>query len=774
MPHATRAPQVRNFVVLGSPCPPVVPPFKPIVDAREASGPALLRRHLSCLRIWAIGHDLRSRGKQARTADMNRFDLRIAWLLALTVGCGTAAPPPPPAPPAPPASVSTPPASPQPAPPRADTSLIPRNVLFGDPDRVRARLSPDGKHLSFIAPYEGVLNIWIAPTIQPEQAKPLTKETARDISRYHWTYTNHHIVFAKDKAGDENWHLVAVNVDNGEQQALTPAEGVASRILHVSPKHPKQLLVGLNDRDPKWHDVYRVDITTGKRQLVRKNEDGFITFIADDSYRLRLGLKQRPDGSEAYFDPSQPGKKSDEPVFVVPHGDTITTSPFGFNPKGTKLLLVDSRERNTSALFEFDLRSRKAKLLAEDAKADIDDVLVHPRTRKVQAASSNYDRRRWQVIDASIEPDLTYLKTVFDGELSVVDRTLADDRWVVAYQTDTGPSRYYRYDRKDKKATFLFTTRKALEGLSLAKMHPVEIESRDGLKLVSYLTLPVDSDPDGDARPSSPLPMVLLVHGGPWARDEWGFDSYHQWLANRGYAVLSVNYRGSTGFGKHFVNAADGEWAGKMHQDLLDAVEWSIGQKVAQRDKVAIMGGSYGGYATLVGLTFTPETFACGVDIVGPSNLLTLLQTIPPYWAPMIELFTKRVGDHRTEEGRAQLLARSPLTKVDQIRRPLLIGQGANDPRVKQTESDQIVKAMQEKKIPVTYVLYPDEGHGFVGAENRMSFNAVAEIFLAQCLGGSYQPIGGDLEGASIQVPAGADAIYSLPEALSSQPRDGH
>jgi len=278
--------------------------------------------------------------------------------------------------------------------------------------------------------------------------------------------------------------------------------------------------------------------------------------------------------------------------------------------------------------------------------------------------------------------------------------------------------------------------------------------------------LPPTSDPDGDGKPSQPLPLVLFVHGGPWGRDNWGLNSSHQWLASRGYAVLSVNYRGSTGFGKAFINAADGEWAGKMHDDLIDAVRWAIAQRVADPQRIAIMGGSYGGYATLVGLTFTPKQFACGVDIVGPSSLITLLENVPPYWMPMMPLLKTRVGDHTTPEGRKFLLSRSPLSRVDAIERPLLIAQGANDPRVKQQESDQIVGAMQKKHIPVTYVLYADEGHGFARPANRTSFFAVAEIFLAQCLGGSYQPIGSDFEDSTIQVPAGAEQIYSLSAAL--------
>jgi dipeptidyl aminopeptidase/acylaminoacyl peptidase len=312
----------------------------------------------------------------------------------------------------------------------------------------------------------------------------------------------------------------------------------------------------------------------------------------------------------------------------------------------------------------------------------------------------------------------------------------------------------------------LFANRDDLDDYPLVKMHTPVVKSRDGLDLVCYLSLPPGTDPENDGRPSSPVPMVLLVHGGPWARDAWGLNPSHQWLANRGYAVLSVNYRGSTGFGKEFINAANGEWSGKMHDDLIDAVDWAINEGIAQRDKVAIMGGSYGGYATLVGLTFTPQVFACGVDIVGPSNLVTLLQNVPEYWIPFMPVMKVRVGDVDSEAGREGLLARSPLSRVDKIERPLLIGQGANDPRVKKLESDQIVGAMTKHNIPVTYVLYPDEGHGFARPENRMSFNAVAEAFLAEQLGGRFEPVGDDFTNASIEVPAGKDGVPGLSEAL--------
>jgi dipeptidyl aminopeptidase/acylaminoacyl peptidase len=375
----------------------------------------------------------------------------------------------------------------------------------------------------------------------------------------------------------------------------------------------------------------------------------------------------------------------------------------------------------------------------------------------------------WRILDDAIRADMEYLESVEDGEVLVTSRTLDDKLWTVAYLLDDGPVKFYLYDRDKKDAKFLFTSRDDLANYEFVKMHTPIIKSRDGLNLVSYLSLPKGSDPDGDGIPDKPLPLVLDVHGGPWARDGWGFNSSHQWLADRGYAVLSVNYRGSTGFGKNFVNAANGEWSRKMHDDLIDAVNWAVEQGIANRDKVCIMGGSYGGYATLVGLTFTPEVFACGVDIVGPSSLVTLLQNVPPYWIPFMPVMKVRLGDVDTEEGRAELLKMSPLPLVDKIVKPLLIGQGANDPRVTQLEADQIVHAMEAKKIPVTYVLYPDEGHGFSNEPNRMSFNAVTEAFLAEHLGGKYEPVGDDFEGSSIHVPVGAEGVPGIKEELSAE-----
>jgi dipeptidyl aminopeptidase/acylaminoacyl peptidase len=414
--------------------------------------------------------------------------------------------------------------------------------------------------------------------------------------------------------------------------------------------------------------------------------------------------------------------------------------------------------------------------------------MSHPTENTIQAVSFDYDRLRWQFFDKGVEADFAHLKNVADGDITIVSRTLDDRQWIVAFLMDNGPVRYYHYDRPTKKERFLFTNRDELSKWPLQKMHPVVIRARDGLELVSYLTMPPSSEASGRGSgvgdqgsgvgsreqvagspiPRSPVPLLIDVHGGPWARDSWGLNPNTQLWANRGYAVLSVNYRGSTGFGKKFANAGEKEWGRKMHEDILDAADWAEKNKIADPAKIGIMGGSYGGYETLVAMTLSPDRFACGVDIVGPSNLITLLKTIPPYWGPALQMFKDRVGDPGTEEGRKLLTERSPLTYADRIRRPLLIGQGAHDPRVKQSEADQIVRAMQEKKIPVTYVLFSDEGHGFHRPENNIAFTAVTEAFLARHLGGRYQDYGDSFKGSTIAAPTGTDQVPDLPQALAA------
>ncbi|MBI1827141.1 MAG: S9 family peptidase [Planctomycetes bacterium] len=647
-------------------------------------------------------------------------------------------------------------------------TIIPRETLFGNPDRASPQISPDGTKLAFLAPVNGVLNVWVGPSDDPSKAKAVTNDTNRGIRRYQWAYTNQHIIYLQDKGGDENWRVFGVDLAKNETKDLTPIEGVAAQLIDVSHKFPDEILVGLNDRDKKNHDVHRINIRTGDKKLVLQNNEGFTGFTTDTDYNIRFVAKQTQNGGMEILKPAEGDKWTN--FITIGMEDAMTTAPEDVDKTGKVLYMLDSRNRNTAALAMLDIATGKETIIGEDSKADVGGIMIHPTERNIQAYSVNYLRNEWHVVDPSVKGDFEKLRGVAEGDFSIGSRTLDDKKWIVAYVMDSGPVRYYLYDRGTKNANFLFTNNQRLEKVTLAKMTPTVIKSRDKMDLVSYLTLPATEKATGKTpRPSHPLPMVLFVHGGPWARDAWGLNGSHQWLANRGYAVLSVNYRGSTGFGKNFINAANMEWAAKMHDDLIDAVNWAVKEKIADPTKVAIMGGSYGGYATLVGLTFTPDTFACGVDIVGPSNLVTLLNTIPPYWTPMIETFTKRVGDHRTEEGKSMLTQRSPLTFADRIKKPLLIGQGANDPRVKQAEADQIVNAMKSKSIPVTYVLYPDEGHGFARPENRMSFNAVAEAFLAEHLGGRYQPVGGDFTNSTISVPAGASNVPGLSDAIATK-----
>jgi dipeptidyl aminopeptidase/acylaminoacyl peptidase len=652
--------------------------------------------------------------------------------------------------------------------------LIPRDVLFGNPRRAQARLSHDGKWISFQAPVNGVLNIWVAPAGDLTKAKSVTEEKVRPIPSHDWAYDNKHILYIQDKNGDENFHLYATDVVSGETKDLTPIDGVRAQLQESSPKFPDELLVGLNDRDKRYHDIWRINIATGEKKLVEQNP-GIAGFVTDDDFRVRLAMNYTRSGGQVLQVPekNKDGEITDWKDFLeFRPEDAMTSGPAGFDKTGETLYLEDSRNRNTAGLFAMDLESGHTKLIAEDPRTDVGGVLIHPTEKNIQAVSFTYGRTEWKVIDPAIAADIEYLKKFQDGDFIVTSRTLDDKQWTVAFMHDNGPVKFYRYIRKpERKMVFLFNNRDDLGDYPLVKMHDRVIKTRDGLNLVSYLSLPPSSDPNADGIPNHPLPMVLDVHGGPWARDNWGLNAYHQWLANRGYAVLSVNYRGSTGFGKEFINAANGEWAGKMHDDLLDSVKWAVDNKIADKEKVAIMGGSYGGYATLVGMTYTPEVFACGVDIVGPSSLVTLLQNVPDYWQPFMPVMKVRVGDVNTEEGRAALLKRSPLTHVDKIKRPLLIGQGQNDPRVKRKEADQIVKAMTDKNIPVTYVLYPDEGHGFHRPENNKSFNAVTEAFLAEQLGGRFEPVGSDFKGATITVPVGAEHVPGLAKALATIPK---
>lgn len=639
-----------------------------------------------------------------------------------------------------------------------ETQLIPREVFFGNPDRVNVQISPDGEKLSYLAPHQGVLNVWVQ-TIGSDDARPVTNATSRPIRVYFWAHNAQQIIYMQDRAGDENFRLYAVNLDGGDEVELTPFENVQARVTARDRNFPDEILVAVNNRVLQLHDVWRINTRTGDGEMVFQNDAGYAQFAADSQFQVRLATKIVPHtgGQRAYMRDSADGEWYELADWSME--DAMTSGVLGFSRDGDTVYMLDSRNSNTSRLYAYQTHGEDGPdyvALAADNRADVSDVVIAPATGHPQAVAFEYARQEWMVMDPAIKDDWAYLQSIADGEMSIASRDHADQKWIVNYVRDDGPVAYYLYDRANRNAEFLFTNRSQLEGLPLAKMKPVVIQARDGLKLVSYLTLP----PGKNARK---LPMVLLVHGGPWARDSWGYNSIHQWLANRGYAVLSVNFRGSTGFGKNFLNAGNREWAGRMHEDLIDAVNWAVGEGIADPDRVAIMGGSYGGYATLVGLTFTPEFFAAGVDIVGPSHVRTLLESIPPYWEPIKAMFEQRVGSLDAPEYLDRI---SPLMRVDQIRRPLLIGQGKNDPRVKEAESQQIVEAMQEKNLPVTYVVFPDEGHGFARPENNMAFFAITEAFLAEHLGGQFEPISSEVRQSSAQIEAGADLIPGLSQTL--------
>jgi dipeptidyl aminopeptidase/acylaminoacyl peptidase len=653
-----------------------------------------------------------------------------------------------------PPSAAPSPAPPSPPPPPGIPGLIPRRLLFADPDRSVVRISPDGRRLAFLAPVDGVLNLWIAPVTDPATARPVTRVTDRSLGPWLvWLPDSRHVVFFREQGGDENWQAHGIDLKGGTVRALTPGPGVTCYVQQVSHRFPHELLIAHNARDKRFFDIDRVDVSTGRRTLLQQNE-GFRSHFTDGHFRVRFALRQLDDGGLEYLKRAAGGGW--ELFTRVDVADAMATYAIEISDDDAELYWLDSRGRDTAALVAQDMKTGRVRVLAEDARADLGDVFLAPLTLRPMAVAANFARKRWHAVEPAYRRDIAVLDRPAHGDVALVAVSHDQRHWLVHYERHAASGRYVHYDRAAGKTRVLFPSRRALENVPLVAMEPVVVKARDGLSLVCYLSRPRGAPP-------GPLPMVLLVHGGPWARDVWSFNSNHQWLANRGYAVLSVNYRGSTGFGKAFVNAANLEWAGKMHDDLIDAVDWAIGQGIADPTRVAIYGGSYGGYSALVGLTFTPEKFACAVDLVGISNLMTFLDTIPEYWKPWQSVWKARMGDYTTEAGQRFLQERSPLNRVDRIVRPLLIGHGANDPRVKVSESEQIVTAMRQRGIPVTYVYYADEGHGLRRPENRRSFTAVAEAFLAHHLGGRYEPINDDFKDSTIDFKAGRELIPGLP-----------
>ncbi len=607
--------------------------------------------------------------------------------------------------------------------------LVPRQVLFGNPERVSPRISPDGTRLAWIAPDDGVLNVWVNAVGAPlADAQAVTADRDRGIRSFFWAHDNRHLLYIQDVGGDEDWHLFDVDLDVGTIRDLTPFEGVQARVEEADKHFPDTILVGLNRDNPQLHDVYRLDLPTGRLDKIVENP-GFVGFLADAELKVRGGLAPLPDGGMVIMVRDTPDDEW-RPLLQYGQDDALTTEPVAFTEDGGALWVVSSVGANAGRLVRLDLATAAVEVVAGDPQYDVAGVRLHPDTREPQLVTYVKERTDYQVLDPAIAEDVATLRAVDPGDLTLVGHDDPDSTWLAAYTNDDGPVRYYAYDRASRQATFLFEHQPALAQYELATMEPFSFEARDGLTIHGYLTFPPGVGRAG-------LPAVLNVHGGPWARDTWGFNPEAQWLANRGYLCIQVNFRGSTGYGKDFVNAGDREWGAKMHDDLLEAVDWVTGQGYADPKRVAIYGGSYGGYAALVGAAFTPDAFACAVDIVGPSNLATLIKSIPAYWEPLIAQFHTRVGNPDTEE--AFMWERSPLSRAGDIRIPLLIAQGANDPRVKQAEAEQIVAALTEKGIDHEYLLFPDEGHGFAKPANRLKFYAAAERFLAKHLGGRFE-----------------------------------
>jgi dipeptidyl aminopeptidase/acylaminoacyl peptidase len=645
-----------------------------------------------------------------------------------------------------------------------DFELISRKSFFDDPDLTQGRISPDGTKVSYIAPLGGVKNVWVAPIDNLSAAKAVTADTSRGTRQHDWAYNDQNLLYMRDQGGDENYHVISIDLETGEEIDLTPYENTLGTLVGGSYRHPDKYLIGMNDRDPKWHDVYVVDLKTGERELLELN-NGFAGYVADDDLNLRLATKPTPEGGMSIQKKTTGGEWGE--FIAIRKDDVFSFNVLGFSADSKYFYMTDSVGRNTSALYEVDFETGERSILASSDVADIGDVLMDHDSGKPVAYSVDYLQGEWHAIGDTVLATLEGAMQTIPGDKGIAGQSEDGSKWIVFSSIPSSPAAYYLVDQDSGTASKLFDTRSNLVGKPLVDMHPVVIKSRDGLDLVSYVSLPPHISVADDFNVSETVPMVLWVHGGPWARDGYGYSGIAQWLTNRGYAVLQVNYRGSTGFGKDFVNAGAKEWAAAMHDDLIDAVDWAIAKGITSEGQVAIGGGSYGGYATLVGVTFTPEKFACGVDIVGPSNLVTLLDSIPEYWQSFFEVLVNNVGDPRTEEGQRFLRSRSPLFLADRITKPLLIGQGANDPRVTQIEADQIVSAMEERNLPVTYVLYPDEGHGFGRAENADSFLAVSEVFLAQCLGGRYEDFGDSFDGSSATAPHGAEFVPGLAEALA-------
>ncbi|MGB9372585.1 MAG: S9 family peptidase [Jiangellales bacterium] len=603
------------------------------------------------------------------------------------------------------------------------TDLIPRDVLFGNPERAGAALSPDGTRIGFLAPVDGVMNVWVGPLDDLSAATPVTADRGHGVRVFVFAHDDRTLLYLRDSDGDENWRLYTLDLQTGESTLRTPGEGVTAAVLSHNRWHPTTVLVGLNADNPQLHDVYSLDLVSGELTKVESNP-GFAGWLVDSEQQVRGGAAMTPDGGVAVLLRDESGEFV--PWRQIGPEDVASTNVLGYTRDGSAMLLSSSEGVNAGRLVRLDLATGVETVLAEDPTYDVSGMVTDPETLEPLSVVFDKERDEWVHLDADFGAEIDALRARLTGDFGI-SRDRANRTWLVTESPSDGPVRYYRYDRDSRELSLLFVHKPALERYDLAPMEPFAFTSRDGLTVHGYVTYPVGVERAG-------LPAVLNVHGGPWYRDSWGYNAEAQWLANRGYACVQVNFRGSTGYGKAFLNAGDREWGAAMHDDLLDAVDHLANTGTIDRERVGIYGGSYGGYAALIGAAFTPDVFRCAVDMVGPSNLSTLIESVPEYWQPQIALFHTKVGNPETE---AEFLwSRSPLSRVDDIVIPVLIAQGKNDPRVKEAEAQQIVDAMADKGLPYEYLLFDDEGHGLVRPENRERFYAAAESFLATHLGG--------------------------------------
>ncbi|PVX61050.1 S9 family peptidase [Paraburkholderia unamae] len=645
------------------------------------------------------------------------------------------------------------------------SARVSRRELFAHEENRALQISPDGATLSFIRSGAGAPNVWLAALDAPHDAKPITFFSGRGVSEYRWTPDCRHLLVMKDVAGEEHTQLHAVDVATGAIRDLTADPAVKTKLLSASAGLPDTALVAFNSRDGRYFDVYRVDLLTGVRTLVLKNDARYTDFIASSSGRLRVAVRVNPeDGSSTYFDLSTSPARA---FLTVPLRALRSSKVLSVTARGT-LVMLYAFQSDLANVVEVDIETGAIRQLAQARTADIVDVLDEQGSGAILASREDPLVGVWEVRSPQVEIDFALLGAQAGTSFKIVSQTPDGQRWLVQIASQHRPDDYAIWSRERRQLTRLFSSRPTLEARELASTTAIEFRAADGLRITGYLTLPANTPLD-HGRPRERLALVLNVHGGPWLRDEFGFNAEAQWLAAQGYAALSINFRGSCGFGNAFMEAADGAWSAAMHDDLLDAVQWAIDQGIADPQKVAIYGLSYGGYSALVGLAFTPGVFACAVDIAGPSNLVSLLGAMPAWWTFQRPQFALRMGDPASAAGEAELRERSPISRVSAITQPLLIAQGTNDPRVRVDQSATIAAALAVRKRPVTYLLYPDEGHEFEKTSTRLSFYAIAEHFLAASLGGVAEPYGSDLDTCSMSVETGIELVPGLDHALAGR-----